>query len=77
MFKEELIYSPVFSGSHCIPFEVNALLHNSFSNRIYPGTTKILLTINLNTRLKSRELSTPLPMGVISLAISVNTDTSN
>ena len=44
----------------------------TFSNRIYPGTTQILLTINVNTRLQSCELSTPLPMGVIVLAISIN-----
>ena len=44
--------------------------------RIYPGTTQILLTINVNTWLQSRELLMPLPLGPISLAIDVNTDTS-
>ena len=47
------------------------------TTRIYPGTTQILLTINFNTRLKSRTLSTPLLMFAISLAIDVNKDTSN
>ena len=42
---------------------------------IYPGRIHILLTINVNTRLQSRELSPPLPLGAISLAIGVNTDT--
>jgi len=37
--------------------------------RIYPGTTQILLTINVNTRLQSCELSTPLPLGAILLAM--------
>ena len=47
------------------------------TTRIYPGTTQILLTINVNTRLKFRPLSTPLLMFAISLAIDVNKDTSN
>ena len=33
--------------------------------RIYPGTSQIHLTINVNTRLQSDELSTPLPLGAI------------
>ena len=32
---------------------------------VYPGTTQILLTINVKTWLQSRELSTPLPLGAI------------
>ena len=55
----------------------NALLHKGFSTRIYPGTTQILSTFNVNTRLQSRTLSTPLLMCAISLAIDVNKDTSN
>ena len=43
---------------------VNALL--------YPGTTQILLTINVNTRPLFRKLSTPLPLCLILLAIDVN-----
>ena len=38
---------------------------------IYPGTTQFLLTININTWLQSCELSTPLPLGAILLAIGV------
>ena len=69
------------------------LLHNSFWERIEPGTTQILLTINVNARIQSRnyqctilnlftktgnhtnmicDLSTPLPLGPISLAININ-----
>ena len=44
------------------------LLQNSFSKRIYPGTTQILLTINVNTQLQSHEL----PVGAILLAIEIN-----
>ena len=43
---------------------VNTLLYITVSlTRIYPGTTQILLTINVNTWLQSRELSTPLQRG--------------
>ena len=55
----------------------NALLHKGFSTRIYPGTTQILSTFNVNTRLQSRTLSTPPLMCAIWLAIDVNKDTSN
>ena len=74
------------------------LLRNNFWERIYPGTTQIFLTINVNTRIQSRnyqyqlskgtilslyikignrintihDLSTPLPQGLISLAIDIN-----
>ena len=50
------------------------LLHQFLE--IYPGTTQILLTINVNTRLQSCELSLPLKLGMISSAIGVNRDTS-
>ena len=46
-------------------YVVNALLHNSFSNRIYPGKTQILLTINVDTRLQSCELSAPVLLSTI------------
>ena len=61
---------------------VNTLLHKVSLTRIYPKyKAQILLTINVSTktrftRLLSRELSTPLPLGVILLAIDVNVDTS-
>ena len=37
---------------------------------IYPSTTQILLTINVNTWLQSCELSTPLPQDAILFAMS-------
>ena len=46
-----------------IPYSINCS-----RTRIYPGTTKIFLTINVNTGLHSCELLTPLPLGGISLA---------
>ena len=36
--------------------------------RIFPGTTQILFTININTRLQSHDLSTPLPLGAYLLS---------
>ena len=36
--------------------------------RIFPGTTQILFTINVNTRLQSHDLSTPLPLGAYLLS---------
>ena len=54
------------------------LLHNKSSKRIYPATTRPQSnsTSTGSTRLQSCELSTPLPLGAISSAIGVNTDTS-
>ena len=50
---------------------------NGYRTHIYPGTTQILLTTNVNTLLLFHKLSSPLTLGAISLAIDVNMDTSN
>ena len=60
-----------------ITIVVNAYSITISKTRIHPGTTQILLIINVNTRLQSCKLSTPLRMGKSLLAIGVNTDTSN
>ena len=54
---------------------ISMAVENAYSitvslTRFYPGPTQILLTINVNTRLQSHELSTPLPLGA-------TTNTSN
>ena len=51
---------------------ISMAVENAYSitvslTRFYPGTTQILLTINVNTRLQFHELSAPLPLGAISL----------
>ena len=47
-----IVYSCILHHKHLYPCS-KGLLHNSFWELIYPGTTQILLTINVNTQLQS------------------------
>ena len=64
-------------GSPRLVAPLNTLLQNGFFNPYLSRYNSILLTINVNTRLQSREVSMPLPRGAISLAINVNMDSTN